>query len=86
MVYAAASGSWREPQDDHTGCARLMQNRLHEDYYFLGCLLGGAVGDALGAPIEFMSTAQIRERFGSNGLVDYAPAYGRLGAITETRK
>ncbi len=25
-----------------------------------GCLLGGAVGDALGAPIEFLSTASIR--------------------------
>jgi hypothetical protein len=24
-----------------------------------GCLLGGAVGDALGAPAEFMSTAQV---------------------------
>ncbi len=30
---------------------------------FLGCLLGGAVGDALGAPVEFMSLAEIRRRF-----------------------
>jgi ADP-ribosylglycohydrolase len=22
---------------------------------FLGCLLGGAIGDALGAPVEFLS-------------------------------
>ena len=28
------------------------------------CLLGGAVGDALGAPVEFMSSAQIIEQFG----------------------
>ena len=48
-----------------------------------GCLLGGAVGDALGAPIEFMRLSEIRERFGPEGLTDYAPAYGKLGAITD---
>ncbi len=48
-----------------------------------GCLLGGAVGDALGAPIEFLSLAEIRAHFGPAGLRDYAPAYGRLGAITD---
>jgi ADP-ribosylglycohydrolase len=46
-----------------------------------GCLLGGAVGDALGAPVEAMSLADIRRRFGRSGLADYAEAYGRLGAI-----
>jgi ADP-ribosylglycohydrolase len=49
---------------------------------FRGCLLGGAVRDALGAPVEFLSLAQIRERFGPGGIRDYAPAYGRVGAIT----
>ena len=48
-----------------------------------GCLVGGAVGDALGAPIEFLRLAEIRKRFGPAGLTDYAPAYGRLGAITD---
>ncbi len=48
-----------------------------------GSLLGGAVGDALGAPIEFMSLAEIRDRFGADGLTDYASAYGRRGAITD---
>jgi ADP-ribosylglycohydrolase len=50
---------------------------------FRGCLLGGAIGDALGAPVEFMSLAAIRQRFGDAGIRDYAPAYGRLGAITD---
>lgn len=50
---------------------------------FTGCLLGGAVGDALGAPVEFMRLDSIRQRFGSAGIRDYAPAYGRLGAITD---
>jgi ADP-ribosylglycohydrolase len=28
---------------------------------FAGCLLGGAVGDALGAPVEFKTTDAIRD-------------------------
>lgn len=48
-----------------------------------GSFLGGAVGDALGAPIEFMSLAEIRSRFGPVGILDYSEAYGRRGAITD---
>lgn len=50
---------------------------------FKGCLIGGAVGDALGAPIEFMAVDQIRALFGNEGLTDYAQAYGRIGSITD---
>jgi ADP-ribosylglycohydrolase len=50
---------------------------------FRGCLLGGAVGDAMGAGIEFMSLAEIRDRFGPAGVTGYVPAYGRVGAITD---
>lgn len=49
----------------------------------LGCLLGGAIGDALGAPVEFDSLRIIRARFGPDGLVDYFPHHGRRGAITD---
>jgi ADP-ribosyl-[dinitrogen reductase] hydrolase len=38
-----------------------------------GCLLGGAVGDALGAPVEFMSWAAIRGRHGPAGLTEVVP-------------
>ncbi len=48
-----------------------------------GCLLGGAVGDALGAPVEFLTLTEIRRRFGPPGVRDYLPAYGRAGAITD---
>ncbi|MBP2339498.1 ADP-ribosylglycohydrolase family protein [Saccharothrix coeruleofusca] len=48
-----------------------------------GSLLAGAVGDALGAAIEFDRIDRIRGRFGPSGLTDYAPAYGRSGAITD---
>lgn len=50
---------------------------------FRGCLLGGAIGDALGAPVEFMSRAQIRERYGERGIESFDVAYGRRGAITD---
>jgi ADP-ribosylglycohydrolase len=48
-----------------------------------GCLLGGAIGDALGAGIEFQSLAEIRTAYGPQGVVDYVPAYGRRGAVTD---
>jgi ADP-ribosyl-[dinitrogen reductase] hydrolase len=49
-----------------------------------GSLLGGAVGDALGSPIEFASLATIRSLFGKAGLQDYAPEeFGRIGGITD---
>ncbi|WP_033436629.1 ADP-ribosylglycohydrolase family protein [Saccharothrix sp. NRRL B-16314] len=50
---------------------------------FTGSLVAGAVGDALGGSIEFDRIDRIRGRFGPSGLTDYAPAYGRLGAITD---
>ncbi|MEI9937862.1 MAG: ADP-ribosylglycohydrolase family protein [Pseudomonadota bacterium] len=60
-----------------------MQPKLDEVSRVRGCLLGGAVGDALGAPIEFMSLEEIRRAFGSDGIIEFAPAYGRLGAVTD---
>ena len=48
-----------------------------------GCLLGGAVGDALGAPVEFMGWADIQARFGPKGITEFAPAYGQKGAVTD---
>lgn len=49
-----------------------------------GCLIGGAVGDALGAPIEFLKSWEvIEQRFGPDGITGYEPAYGRRGAITD---
>ncbi|MFP6642843.1 MAG: ADP-ribosylglycohydrolase family protein [Candidatus Latescibacterota bacterium] len=50
---------------------------------FKGCLLGGAVGDAMGAAVEFHSNDEIQEKFGPDGICEYAEAYGRLGAITD---
>lgn len=49
----------------------------------LGCLLAGAVGDALGAAVEFASIEQIRAEHGPAGIAEYTPAFGRRGAITD---
>ena len=51
--------------------------------HFRGCLLGGAVGDALGAAVEFKTLEEIRTEFGPAGIRDYGVAYGRTGAITD---
>ena len=48
-----------------------------------GCVLGGGVGDALGASVEFMSLEQIRSRFGPDGLSDLAEARDRFGAFAD---
>jgi len=48
-----------------------------------GCLLGGAIGDALGAPTEFMSLAAIEDRYGPGGVTGFEGQYGRAGDITD---
>jgi ADP-ribosylglycohydrolase len=48
-----------------------------------GCLLAGAAGDALGAPVEFHSLRGIHQRYGPGGIRDLDRAYGRVGAITD---
>lgn len=38
---------------------------------FRGCLVGGAAGDALGYPVEFMSYGEILREFGKKGITQY---------------
>jgi ADP-ribosyl-[dinitrogen reductase] hydrolase len=45
-------------------------------------LLGGAIGDSLGAEIEFLSLAQIRRRF-PDGISELPPHMGQRGVITD---
>ena len=44
-------------------------DRLTDKIY--GCLLGGLIGDAMGAPTEGMHYRQIIERFGPEGVTDF---------------
>lgn len=50
---------------------KIRKNSKYRDK-FRGCLIGGAVGDALGMPVEFMSEDTIFSRFGENGITDYS--------------
>ena len=36
-----------------------------------GSLFGGAMGDALGYPVEFMSESQITSKYGLGGITEY---------------
>lgn len=44
---------------------------------FRGCLVGHGVGDALGAPVEFLALDEILRRFGPCGVDGYEPWDGR---------
>lgn len=47
------------------------------------CLIAGAIGDALGGAVEFMSHSSIHAHYGSKGITHYDTAYGRTGAVTD---
>ncbi|WP_248817383.1 ADP-ribosylglycohydrolase family protein [Frankia sp. AgB32] len=48
-----------------------------------GCLLGGALGDALGAAIEFLSLEEIRRTHGPAGVAGLTSAYGVHAPLTD---
>lgn len=64
---------WIHERARHHGLAGI---RLHTS------LLGGAIGDSLGADIEFLPLDQIRRRF-RRGLTELPPHQGLRGAITD---
>ena len=51
--------------------------------HFRGCLLGGAVGDALGAPVEFMRYTAITQKYGEGGIPDLQTNKEGLALITD---
>ena len=51
--------------------------------HFRGCLLGGAVGDALGAPVEFMRYTAITQKYGEGGIRDLEINSDGLALITD---
>ncbi len=75
------------PSQEHAVREWLAPTTLPQDAVYRsrvrGCLLGGAIGDALGAPIEFMGLSEIRSHFGPSGVTGYETAYERRGAITD---
>ncbi|MGM0396858.1 MAG: ADP-ribosylglycohydrolase family protein [Bacillota bacterium] len=48
-----------------------------------GCLLGGAIGDALGYPVEFMRNDEIIDEYGHGGLTDLVQDQKNKAIITD---
>ncbi|HPD57526.1 MAG TPA: ADP-ribosylglycohydrolase family protein [Smithellaceae bacterium] len=69
-------------QEKYVYACKPLSGRLTEGHY-KGCLLGGAVGDALGAAVEFDSIEAIRRKYGNSGIQNYVNVYDRKGAITD---
>jgi len=51
--------------------------------FFRGCLLGGAIGDALGWPVEFSRYRHIIKKYGEKGIIDLVIA--RSGKVENTK-
>ena len=56
---------------------------LIEATRYIGCLLGGAVGDALGYPVEFMSYPEIVQAYGKRGITDLAVSESGKALISD---
>jgi len=74
-VVAAARAAWKEHD------AELCEEARRE--MTLGCMLGGAVGDALGAPVEFLDLKRIEEVYGCFGVTGYVEFGDGTGGVTD---
>lgn len=74
-VIAKAVADWKELDEKLRPEARKDMIR--------GCLLGGAVGDTIGAPVEFMSKEEIQRKYGECGVTGYTEFADGTGAITD---
>lgn len=48
-----------------------------------GCLIGGAIGDALGWPVEFLDIDEIKQRYGTRGITDLVETKYGIVEITD---
>ena len=78
------------PSDEVTKAALAAWNALDRELrdaarsdVVRGCMLGGAVGDALGGPVEFISLSKIKRAFGDSGVTGYVEFGGETGSITD---
>ena len=54
-------------------------------YYniFLGCIVGGAVGDALGFPVEYLRLSEIVSHYGRQGVTSFEPGPNGKALISD---
>ena len=50
-----------------------------------GCMFGGAIGDALGYPVEFKSAKEIFRTYGENGICEYEIFHGKALISDDTQ-
>jgi ADP-ribosylglycohydrolase len=50
---------------------------------YIACLVGGAIGDALGAAIEFLNIHQIIQKYGPSGVTGYVEFADATGEFTD---
>lgn len=51
--------------------------------FFRGCLVGGAIGDALGWPVEFLTITEIKSRYGADGVKELQLSSSGKAEITD---
>jgi len=51
--------------------------------YFRGCMLGGAIGDALGWPVEFLRLSEIKDKYGELGITELLTDTNEKAEITD---
>ncbi len=51
----------------------------------MGCLYGGAIGDALGYPVEFFRKGEIFRKYGQDGIQDYDLSGGKALMSDDTQ-
>ena len=52
---------------------------------YQGCLIGGAIGDALGYAVEFSSESSIFSRYGKSGITEYELQNGKAIVSDDTQ-
>ena len=60
-------------------------NIKHEKDNYIGCLLGGAIGDALGNPVEFYRLREIKSKYGQQGITDLKKINGKAQITDDTQ-
>ncbi len=76
--------------EDQAEAAQVLRRKKEKEIHLdavRGCILGGAVGDALGYPVEFLREAQIFHQYGRNGITAYTldPATGKALISDDTQ-
>lgn len=79
---------YRDEDQEQTDRAleRKRETEVHLDA-IRGCIFGGAVGDALGYPVEFLQEKQIFRKYGENGITAYTkdPVSGKALISDDTQ-